>query len=147
MTEEVKAVLDANPWSASLFESARGAADRRIRTHTLINQFIEGQNLTVGSGKDDADLKCLSPMPRVPSWRIVEMRASQGSRLTRVLGALPEPDSFVALKVLPRRLIGNWDKVAGAVDAKWIDLFGTEPPLVWNAAPQAQDYGKNFSDL
>lgn len=147
VTDAVRADLDRDPWPAHLLERSRTAAERRVRTHTLINQFIEGQNLTVGAGKDDADLKCLSPMERVPSWRVVEFRASHGSRLTRVLGEYAAPDVFVALKVIPRRLIRDWDKLAGTVDAEWLALFEKHPPLVWKSAPKANDLGSNFSDF
>lgn len=147
VTDAVKEVLDADPWPALFLERRGTTTERRVRTHTLINQFVEGQNLTVGAGKDDADLKCLSPMERVPSWRVVEFRASHGNRLTRVLGEFAAQDSFVALKVLPRRLIRDWNKVAGSVDAEWLRLFPGEPPLIWNAAPKANDLGSNFSDF
>lgn len=104
--------------------------------------------MTVGAGKDDADLKCLSPMPRVPSWRVVEMRPSQGGRWTRVLGQLADRDVFVALHVIGRdRIRKNWDKVAGSVDAEWLRLFAGDQPLVFIDAPTAKDYGRNFSDV
>lgn len=147
VTDAVRSELDADPWPSLFLERPGLARERRVRTHALINQFVEGQNLTVGAGKDDADLKCLSPMERVPTWRVVEFRASLGNRLTRVLGEFAAPDTFVALKIRPRRLIHDWNRLAGSVDAEWLCLFGGEPPLVWNAAPKAKDIGSNFSDF
>lgn len=147
VTSDIRAALDADPWPASIFESKAKAAERRVSTHTFINAFIEGQNMTVGVGKDDADLKCLSPMQRVPSWRVVEMRPEHGKRWTRVLGEFAEENVFVALMLIARDRVRNWDKVAGSVDAEWMKLFPGEQPVIFPSAPAAKDFGKSFSDV
>jgi len=137
--------LDQDPWPKSGFEGSANAMDRRIRTHTIINQFVEGQSLTVGIGRDDSDLKCLQPMERVPTWRIWEFRPWQEKRTTRVLGAFAERDVFVAIEFVARSSIRDWNRLAGTVDSEWIKLFGAERPLEWQSAPNHREVGSNFS--
>jgi hypothetical protein len=146
----VAAELDRDPWRKDYVETAGSAAERRIRTHALINQFIEGQSLTVGVHPSDCDLKCLAPMMRVVTWRIWEIRPWRRARLTRVLGLFASQDVFVALKLVPRRwpVPINWDRLSGEVDAKWISLFGTNLPLEWEGRPPTYlDVGSNFGHV
>lgn len=137
--------MNADPWPHHILETEGGAADRRARSHALATQFIEGQNLTFGSNRQDVDVKALKPCVRVPDWRVFALRPSHGLRLTRLMGEFAAPDVFVALSLVPRKLIGNWDKEAGHVDAGWLKLFEGHQPLHWKNCPSKELVGSNYS--
>lgn len=147
VTNEVKTELEKTPWAGGLFESDAQAEERRVRVHAMINQFVQGDNLTFGKLHQDADLKALKPMERVPDWRIFALRPWKSARLTRILGEFAAKDVFVALAIAPRQILGDWNKLMGRADATWLRLFPNYPPMTFEHAPTSADIGSNYDDL